>query len=169
MAYSTVDDLLLGKIPLPSYIDPQKVVDDAADEIDSKLGHLMETPFNVSASDPNALKRPARLLLKRINTNLASGRLILAVASPEENRNLHAYGWNLVQEATAALEAIGCGEYTLEGSVPIAPVDTSATIPMIANVDPESHVEAFYNRANLGGMNTLPVPGYYRNPDRLEY
>jgi hypothetical protein len=40
MAYSAVTDLLTGDLPLPSYVSPVKFVDDAADEIDSKIGFL---------------------------------------------------------------------------------------------------------------------------------
>lgn len=145
MAYCETDDLLLGNIPLPSYINSQKVIDDAADEIDSKVGYLYTTPLDVS--DPGPLARPARLLLKRINSHLASGRLILALASPEENRNLHAYGWSLVKESLVALDALASGEIVIEGAVPAAGAATPAvTAPMIYNEDSESNVEAFYNR-----------------------
>lgn len=162
-AYSAAADLLLGKIPLPSYIDPNAVVQDAADEIDSKIGHVYSTPINVSETGP--LVRPARLLLKRINNHLATGRLILQVASPEENKNLHAYGWQLVKEATAAIEAIVSGDVPLEGATLIETAGSPATVPMINNLDTESNVEAFYDRIVNPDYNYI-LPVKY-NPDSL--
>lgn len=167
MAYSAPGDLLMGKIPLPSYIDPQKVVDDAADEMDSKIGFLYQTPVDINELS-SQLVRPARLLLKRINNNLATGRLILAIASPEENKNLHAYGWALVTEATKALECIAEGEVKLDGA-PL--VDTSGgeavTTPLIDNLDAESNVEAFYDRLANPNYVYGPLLPYYRDPDKL--
>lgn len=166
MAYCEVGDLLLGGIPLPSYIDPAKQIADAADEIDSKIGYVYVTPIDVSVG--SNLARPARLLLKRINSSLATGRLILAVASPEENRNLHAYGWSLVKEATAALDLIASGEAVLEGAIPDPNASEAAvTAPLISNLDAESSVEAFYNRiANPSYLFGYPGESW-SNPDRI--
>ncbi|HWI68184.1 MAG TPA: hypothetical protein VNS88_07365, partial [Nitrospiraceae bacterium] len=73
MGYSEVTDLLTGNVPTPAYLSPQKYVDDAADEIDSKIGFVYETPIDVTYSSSNPVTRPVRLLLKRINNFLASG------------------------------------------------------------------------------------------------
>jgi hypothetical protein len=165
MAYSQTTDLLLGEIPVPSYINTQKVVDDAADEIDSKLGHIYTTPFNVT--DPGPMSRPARLLLKRINNFLATGRLILAVASPEENQTLHAYGWSLIREATTALDAIINGDIPLEGAQVVTGTSLPVSTPLINNLDSESNVEAFYDRiANPNYFYPPPVSGW-SDPDKL--
>lgn len=157
-AYCAPEDLLLGQIPLPSYINPTKVVEDAADEIDSKLGHIYVTPFNMTAFGEGVLTRPAQLLLKRINVHLATGRLILAIASPEENSNLHAYGWALVKEAQEALYSICEGDVPLTGAAPApgASVQTGST-PLIDNIDPESGVEAFYDYFKPSGY-SVPYP-----------
>lgn len=167
-AYSTKDDLLLGQIPLPSYIDGTKIVQDAADEIDSKIGMRYRTPIDVSDTN-TAVSRPVKLLLKRINNFLATGRLILQVASPEENRNLHAYGWSLVQEANAAIEAIVSGEVILDGVEPAenATDQPAVSVPLINNLDPESNVEAFYDRMANPNYRFLAPVGQYSNPDRL--
>lgn len=160
--YSTTDSLLLGSIPLPNYINAESVVQDAADEIDSKLGHLFVTPFDLS--NTSALSRPARLLIKRISNNLASGRLLLAIASPEENQQVHAYGWSLVKEASDALAMIAAGEIQLDGAAPHPglPVDSPA-VPLIHNVDSESAVEAFQDRI----ANPNYVFPYQSRPYRL--
>lgn len=165
MAYCTTDDLKLGNIPLPAYINTQKEVDDAADEIDSKIGYRYQTPVAVSMGSPAV--RPVILLLKRINASLASGRLLLAIASPEENKNLHAYAWSMIQEATAALNMIAQGEILLEGVPAVPGSEIAATTPLISNLDSESAVEAFYDR--IANPNyTWPAtyyPGYIRLPD----
>lgn len=166
MAYSSDSDLLIGNIPLPGYISPTKIVDDAADEIDSQLGFIYVTP--ISAYEGGPLTRPARLLLKRINNNLASGRLILQLASSDENRQVHAYGWQLIEEATAALKCIREGEVVLEGAERLPNAVTEAvTVPLIANVDSESSVEAFYDRIGNPNYHYPPVTGIYNNPDKL--
>jgi len=150
-AYSAVTDLLTGNIPVPAYLTPQKFVDDAADEIDSKIGFLYQTPIDIvteyDPESPTSVPRPARLLLKRINNFLASGRLLLAAAAGQEDSQLHAYGWSLIQEATAALNQIASGEIPIEGAVKVDTGDAAAvTAIIINNLDPESSVEAFYNR-----------------------
>jgi hypothetical protein len=135
-----------GNIPLPSYIDKQKFVNDAADEIDSKIGFLYQTPIDVTDDPSNPVVRPARLLLKRLNAILATGRMILAIDSSGEDDKLHAYGWSLVREATAAINNIADGDTPLDGAVLVDPTANSAKAAMIFNVDAESNVEAFYDR-----------------------
>lgn len=147
MAYSTKDDLLIGNIPLPGYIDSEKVVEDAADEIDSAIGFVYKTPIEWAVEPPTtvALQRPSRLLLKRINNYLATGRLILETAAAAEHSETHAYANRLLREANASLNAIARGEIVLEGAERIDQ-DQQVTTVMIHNVDPESNVEAFYDR-----------------------
>jgi hypothetical protein len=163
--YSEPNDLLLGNIPHPSYIDTAKLLQDVADEIDSRIGYTYATPLDVA--DTSSVARPARLLIKRISRNLATGRLILQVASPEENHRLHAYGWSLVSESLEALKCIAEGDIILDGA-PLADGASTPpiTAPQIANLDAESNVEAFYNR--------LANPNYvytsinsYSSPDSL--
>lgn len=165
VAYSTPTDLMLGEIPTPTYIDTTKIVQDAADEIDSKIGYVYETPVNIGTG--STVSRPAQLLLKRINNFLATGRLILQVASPEENRNLHAYGWSLIQEANAALNAIIAGEIVLEGATPNpdSQAGPPVSVPLIDNLDPESSVEAFYDRIANPNYSYGYTGLYYTDPD----
>lgn len=141
--YCATTDLLYGNIPLPTGITAQKFVDDAAEEIDSYIGMTYLTPVDINASE---LARPVKLLLKRINSHLATGRLILAVTANGEDDRLHAYGASLVTESLATLQAISDGEVTLIGAAPANADDVAVTGPMIANVDAESNVEAFYGR-----------------------
>ena len=147
VAYSATTDLLTGDVPLPDYLNPQKFVDDAADEIDSKIGFIYQTPVNIADTVGNPVVRPVRLLLKRLNNFLASGRLLLAVATPDENERVHAYGLYLVQEATNTLNAIASGELPLTGAAVLEPDgETTITAPLQYNKDEESNVDAFYDR-----------------------
>lgn len=144
-AYCTADDLLTGDIPIPSYLDANSVVQDAADEIDSKIGHLYETPVDVTPSGPAA--RWVKLLLKRLNVHLATGRLLMAADAGGEDDRVHAYASYLIREANAAINKIVSGEIVLEavpGPANEAVVSDASIV--LLNLDPESHVEAFYDR-----------------------
>lgn len=144
--YSTPEDLLTGNIPVPSYLDPAKFVQDAADEIDSYIGFVYETPVDTGTGTD--LSRPARLLLKRINNYLATGRLLQAAAAAQQDDNTHAYATRLITEALTALQGIANGSIILEGA---ALTDTSEDAspvarPVVKNQDEFSQVEAFYDR-----------------------
>lgn len=143
-AYCLVTDLLTGNIPVPANLEPQKYVDDAADEIDSKIGFVYTTPIDVTSG--SEVPRPARLLLKRINVHLATGRLLLAAAAGQEESQLHAYGWSLIKEANGALDQIASGAIPITGADLLPGNEEVVTAVIVNNLDPESSVEAFYNR-----------------------
>lgn len=142
--YCGVSDLMMGNIPMPSYIDKQQQVDSAAEEIDAKIGFKYSTPVDISQTSP--VDRPAILLLKKINAFIATGRILMAVDAAGEDEQVHAYANRLLAEAYAALEAIAAGTIELTGADANvnAPARTSAII--VNNVDSESLVEAFYDR-----------------------
>jgi len=144
VAYCSPTDLLIGDIPVSGELNPAKYVQDAADEIDSKIGFLYTTPIPVDASSGTA--RPVVLLLKRINVHLASGRLILAATIPAENERLNAYGRSLVREAEDAIEAIASGQIILDGVLAGGFALPRKAVPLISNGDLESSVDAFYDR-----------------------
>ncbi len=157
--YCTTEDLLIGSIPTPAYINKQKFVDDAADEIDSNLGARYVTPIVLTESIP--AQRPFALMLKRINAHLASGRLILAAAAGGEDSDLHAYGRSLVREATDALRQLSNGDPVIPGA---APADGSGStplgdVPIIVNGDPYSQVDGFYDVLTPGQTSINPA-GY---------
>jgi hypothetical protein len=159
MAYCEESDLLIGDIPVPTYLKKDDYIQAAADEIDSHLGFIYKTPINVSEDGP--LVRPARLLLKRIAAHLASGRLIMAQDSSGQNEELHQYGLYLVNQAMEAIQAIKSGQVKLEGALPAEGEKQSASVPLISNLDPVSNVEAFY------GMVTSRDP--FANPRPILY
>lgn len=136
-AYALVGDLLLGAVPVPS--DAQMYVDQAAEEIDSRIGIKYATPVVV---DNSVESRPTALLLKKINIWLASGRLVLA-KNAGKDLNLHAYGKYMVDQATAALDSIVNGTVILPGAALATADATQASGPVSVNADDYSPVEEF--------------------------
>jgi hypothetical protein len=145
VAYADVLDMIVGDIPESPALPKQKYIDDAADEIDSKIGFVYATPIDVS--EGGSTPRPVRLLLKRLNAHLASGRYIMAATVNAEDENLNAYGKSLVESVELSLALIATGKMVLDD----VEKETNVTlprkgIPMISVADAESNVEAFYNR-----------------------
>lgn len=138
--YSEVGDLLLGDIPVPS--DAGKWVQDATDEIDSKLGLRYVTPIIVDETVPG--NRTTTLLLKRINNWLASGRLVCSKAASTSQQEVHAYGTSLIVQAIAALDQLVSGDIVLPGAAFVDTDDVGKSGPIISNVDSASLVESFY-------------------------
>lgn len=143
MAYCTVADLLIGDIRTSGQLDPQKYVNDAADEIDSKIGFVYETPIPIDATSPTP--RPVVLLLKRLNSHLASGRLILAGTISAEDKQLNAYGEDLVRESMGAIEAIASGTVLLDGVTKGTMTLPESQRMLINNHDQVSLVDLFYD------------------------
>jgi hypothetical protein len=154
---------MLGDIQASAALSPQKYVNDAADEIDSKIGFTYETPIPAYQADGiTPTPRPVTLLLKRLTSHLATGRLIMAAYSAQEDARLNAYGQSLVDEVDATIAAIISGELPLPGvpasSTPLPGAgDGEYVTPIgagINNIDAYSQVEAFYgyfNPANPAG------------------
>lgn len=140
VVYSEEDDLLIGDLPLGSAYPPKKFLDAASDEIDSYLGRMFDVPIDTDGNET------VRLTLKRINNWLASGRLIMSVATAGQDSELHAYGWSLVKQAMDEINRIMNGDLDLPG---LDMIDTSSinagTGPMVTNVDDKSRVDEFYS------------------------
>ena len=159
MSYCTTADLLLGDISTSTALDPAKYVNDAADEIDSKIGFRYQTPV------ANTAPRPVLLLLKRLNAHLATGRLILAATISANQEELNAYGASLVNDAMLTLTAIAEGEMPLPGTtvnpdIPTVDPDDPSLLPILhSNLDPVSQVEAFYAGVTTPGfLGSMPSP-----------
>lgn len=144
-AYSAPADMIIGNIPTTTPIQMQ-YLNLAADEMDSVLGMQYVTPINVAEDSP--VKRHSRLLLKNISIWLSSGRLMLATSANGEDDQLHAYAKYLVENATAMLMKIASGEIKLDGAEHNEDEENpdASNQALIYNVDPESNVEAFYDR-----------------------
>lgn len=140
MAYCETADLLLGNV-VSKPADQDRFVNDAADEIDSRIGFMYATPIVVGES---AEQRPVKMLLKKINSWLASGRLIMALDAGGEDDQIHQYGLYLVSEAQKVLESITSGEIVLPGVDPASPDSTGiVTGPQYTTGDDASLVESF--------------------------
>jgi hypothetical protein len=144
-AYCAEADMRTGDLRVPSYTTKAQYIQNAAEEIDTALGHLYVTPFIISNTPAN---RPTILFLKKVNWLLASGRFVLDVAAAGEQDNLHAYGKRMLDEAMKMLEDAALKKVTLPGTTPLAVPQGQEdyTGPHISNEDSESLVEAFYRR-----------------------
>lgn len=142
MPYAATTDMLIGDLPTSAALEPSQFLNDAADEIDSKIGFLYEVPI-----DTTTAPKPVSLLLKRINAHLATARFILAATVLVEDTRLNAYGQQLLAESEAALDSIATGAVILDGVIQSGLQSAYSTkAPLIANGDSESAVDAFYNR-----------------------
>ena len=148
--YCIQADLLIGNIPTPAYISVESSIQAAADEINSVIGTRYIVPIEL-ANVPTSV--PARLLLKRANAHLASGRIIMSADAGGQNNSLHRYGLYLISTATKIIEAIASGATPLQGAPLLPGVDEGVHRMVLENLDPVSRVEAFYD-------------GNFNNPDR---
>lgn len=148
--YSEKEDLLIGDLPLgPQYGDGSRFVQMGADEIDSQIGNIYVTPIVLADTPEN---RPARLMLKKLNNLLASGRLILDMALAGEDRELQSYGRSLLSEALNLLKELSSGGYVVPGAIPLPGTEDNSGGPRIKNEDPESLVEGFYQMTQHGEL-----------------
>lgn len=124
-------------------LDRQKFINDASDEIDSKLGWLYVIPLE-PISPATSLPGYQLLTLKGINNKLASGRIILTLDIASEGTTLHAYGWQLIREAREELIYLANGEAQL-AAIRTSPNTTTGLdkIPAIKNYDEESLLQAY--------------------------
>lgn len=146
MAYAATSDLLLGNLPLGNAVDPERYVNDAAEEIDTKIGFKYITPVDLNTlSQPE--QRPTLLLLKRLNVYIATGRILITITQPTENNQLNALGQSYLMQAYEVLDAIAAGEYPLIGVPPLGG-DTGNLESHIGvtNGDTGSFVDSFYTQ-----------------------
>lgn len=143
MPYAEANARLLGGIPVRTTDELQGFFDDATDEIDIVLGRMYETPITKATNGTDPISRQIALILKRINTYLASGRYILAVSAGGEDTALQAYGYQLVREALAALTSVLEGDMQLDAKR-LIDVSQERRRPKIFNQEKNSNVDAFY-------------------------
>lgn len=160
MAYSTVDDLLLGDLMVSARVDKNKFVNDAAEEIDAKLGFIYVLPLSPLAPHEE-------LLLKQINNKLASGRLILTLDIAGEETVLHAYGLRLITEAINDLMLIANGTVNLSSTMTTGS-NLRDNVPAIFNHDEESAVVMFEQLA-LRGEPSYWNPGAVKSRYQWDY
>lgn len=150
MPYCVEADLLLGEIPTPSYMDVDKYIVNAGEEVDVALGQLYETPIVVTGIPAY---KPTTLFLKQVTSKLATGRIIMAAATGKQDIEVNAYGLYLIEEAWAAIKNVIDGNYVLPGATQIvAPASDTGGV-RVKNVDAVSQVEGFYDQ-----LQAQPVP-----------
>jgi len=171
--YSEVTDLLLGDLIISASVDKQKFVNDAAEEMDAKIGWRYETPIPMTGT--GAPPRHQLLLLKSINNKLASGRLILTLDVAGEGTTLHAYGYFLIKEATQELLLIANGDIELTG-VTLTELEDAAGLDArsigIAQYDDMSLLSGFEESVMRGATakpHVRPGGPFVADPDASRY
>lgn len=158
-AYCALEDLRTGDLATPSYTSRDQYIKNAAEEIDTALGHLYVTPFVIDSDDEF---RPSILYLKKCNWLLASGRMIADIAAAGESDNLHAYAKRMLDEAMEMLEYIANGKFVLAGAEQIVSVDAENwTGPSIHNEDSVSMVQQFYDIRRPSPFYVPRIPPMY--------
>lgn len=175
MAYSGVDDLLLGDLVFGPGVDRQKFIDQAAEDMDAKLGFVYRLPltprvvananYGSGAGDWKLLPLHEQLLLKGINNKMASGRLILTLDISGEGTALHGYGWQLVRDSTNELLMLSNGDVFLSAQPVHADVLGVADVrtPGVTNEDDESLLLGFENTVMRG----RPYQPWYSQPGKV--
>lgn len=148
--YCDESDLLIGDITLGVAYSRAEFIAAAADEMDSRIGVRYVLPLPAVEQ----LNTVTGLILKRINAQLASGRLIMSVASAGEDDSLHAYGKYLVDQAMDDLLRIERGDIILRMSDDSIVDEVGAASapdgPIITNRDEQSGVDTFYENFTYG-------------------
>jgi len=141
--YMTSSEVSFGDMPLPSWVDLEGVVQQAANDMDAVIGLRYKLPLRLNPEDPN--HRPILLMLNKINRYLVIGRVVIDAAIGHEDNSLQAYGNYHIRQAEAALKQIGDGKVEIPGAELLPSlIDDRRTGPMIFNKESRSLVDAFY-------------------------
>lgn len=150
--YCDATDLKLGGVAPKSSWNAYEQINEAADEMNAKIGRRYALPLNLSLAAGFV-----PLTLKSINADLASGRYLLE-NNQNNDRNVHAYGAQLVRDAMAQIDAIVCGQVQLMG-VPGLVGSNKSLAPGIRNHDAHSLVDGFERYAHRGHVFEFVRPG----------
>lgn len=140
--YVTKGEISLGDMALPSYVDVDALIVQAAHDMDASLGRTYVLPLKLQEDDP--AHRPIIYLLNKINRYLVMGRIVIDAAVGSEDTQLQAYGNYHIRAAESALKALADGDPLIPGQVLLKPDDSRVTAPLISNRDKVSFVDAFY-------------------------
>jgi len=150
MTWATPDDLLLGDLTY-AHLDPERYLSIAEDEMSASLGVMYPLPI----PGPSGLSDHNAVALKIIQSRLASGRLLLALAAGGEDRELHAYGQHLVEAARGDLHRVGRDfELTDNEGVSLGKVAAHGSSQAAASVRPlpnsDSPFDIYEQRTHAG-------------------
>lgn len=167
MAYCTSNDLFIDHQMYTDITEKDRYVQFAADSMDSKLGYIYVVPIATTG-----IPAHQSTLLKTINAQLATGRLIMSRSSAHQESQVHAYALYLIRQAEMDLMAIANGNVDLtaprvngEGDI-LGTLDDPATADALArtpsgwNPDATSPVTAFEKNIMSGSTESAYwVPG----------
>jgi hypothetical protein len=142
---------------MPEQIDQGQYIQNAADEIDICMSKKFETPIVLDVN-ANPAQRPLQLLLKQINAQIATGRMLLAATLSKEDTVLNAYGYSLLQGGLKNLENLESGETLYPGMIPLPGQDDTSARVLVGNQDSRSGVDAFYASQGIPGQSFYPEP-----------
>lgn len=149
MPWAAEDDMLVGDVVTPSGTR-DKFLDDAENEMLVHLTQYYATPLPDNASLPEHILR----LLKQTHARLASGRMLLALATSSEDESLHAYGLSLLTDARSDLMRLGT-QTPIPGASAAdnngGEVDNDRT-PLVLNADTASPFAAFADYTSNAGF-----------------
>lgn len=153
--YCETGDLYISGVRMPQgmQMTPDTAIGLAAEEIDTMIGMLYQTPISVEENDPD--KRFDSLTLKRINALLASGRLITSMATGGEQNRVQAYGEYLLRMAFDHLKQIQTGVIKLTSATPIEQADNNSLNKgpiLVTDNQQVSLVDSFYENFQPGGF-----------------
>lgn len=156
-AYCEPGDLSLGGLSMPRFMTADQEIEKAADEINGHLGQIYVLPIVLDPLDPG--QSADRLLLKVINSELATGSVVLASAGGGNDTQLQAYGSYLVRHARALLQRIISGEIQIDKAEFKAGNENISRGPVMVSKDAVSMVDSFYDPLYQNG--TQPeIRGY---------
>lgn len=118
--YCGPGDLIIDPTLLYEENVKETAVQQACEEIDSRIGRLYRTPIDVSES--SSVDRSVKLLIKSVAIHLASGRLVMRLTDVGQDSVPNAYGKYLITQAYDVLNEILSGDIVLVG-VPAPDVD----------------------------------------------
>lgn len=159
MSYCTSTDLLIDHQMYTDTNEKDRYVRAAADAMDAKLGFLYVVPVDVASDEFPAHEAS---LLKKINAELATGRLIMSRSSGGQENNVNQYALFLIKQAEGDLMALANGNVDLHaprvdsGGDPLGELedptanDRFARTPTSWNPDATSAV-TFFEKNIMGG------------------
>lgn len=108
MTYCTNVDLLIDHQMYTDVNEKDRFVKAAADAMDAKLGFVYVVPINLAS-----LPEHEKSLLKSINAQMATGRLIMSRSSAGQESQVNQYALFLLKQAESDLMAIANGHVDL--------------------------------------------------------
>lgn len=167
MAYCEQIDLLVDQNMYADPTEKDRFIKFAAESMDSKLGYVYVTPIVTTSLPPNQVS-----LLRTINAQLATGRLIMSRSVASQDSQVNAYAMYLIRQAETDLMAIANGAVDLllprvdASGAPVGTVvaptlnDALARTPSGWNPDAYSAVTMFEKNIMSGSEESLAwVPG----------